>query len=225
MVVVLKSVLNAGQLKQLRAQLDPALFQPAQETAFGIARQAKRNLQLGPDHAVGRSCAESVLQALQAHGPFLQAALPVRMTPPMFNLYAEGMSYGHHADAALMDSGSGIPMRSDLSLTVFLSDPSEYDGGELVFSSVEGMTMTAKLEAGQAVLYPSNMLHEVKPVTRGARLASIVWVQSAIADEPRRNILLELDHVRQALERGDMAQTRERLVLVRENLIRLFAQP
>jgi len=147
------------------------------------------------------------------------------MTPPMFNLYGEGMSYGHHADAALMDSGSGIPMRSDLSLTVFLSDPSEYDGGELVFSSVEGMTMTAKLEAGQAVLYPSNMLHEVKPVTRGARLASIVWVQSAIADEPRRNILLELDHVRQALERGDMAQTRERLVLVRENLIRLFAQP
>ena len=223
--MVLKDVLAPQLLLQLRALLAAELFSAGAESASGEARRVKNNQQLSErSNPVGAECADLVAAALQANLVLRNLAIPARMTRPLFNLYQAGMSYGAHSDAALMDSPGG-PLRADLSMTIFLSAPSEYDGGELVSSAVDGTVRTVKLEAGDAVLYPAGTLHEVRPVTRGSRLASIVWIQSAVPEREQRDLLLELDRTRRALEDGNLAEVRQRMILVRENLVRLWARP
>ena len=223
--MVLKSILTPQLVLQLRTVLLPELFLAGAESAGGEARRAKNNRQLSAQtHPVGAECASLVSAALQASSVLRNLAVPARMTQPMFNLYEAGMSYGSHMDAAMMDTPAG-PMRADLSMTIFLSEPSDYDGGELVSVSSDGTVRTIKLEAGDAVLYAAATLHEVRPVTRGSRLAGIVWIQSAVPDQGRRDVLMELDRARHALEGGDGVEVRQRLIVVRENLIRLWAQP
>ena len=224
MFFVLDSLLRPDQLTQLRSVLVPDVFTDSSHSAQGLARQVKNNLQLAPTHPLATQCASVVLGAIHANMAFRNFAVPVRITTPIFNWHAQGMHYGAHTDSALMDAG-GLPMRSDYSMTVFLSNPSEYEGGELSFTSSDNLPVNAKLDAGHAVLYPSNTLHEVRPVTQGVRLACVLWVQSAIPQEPERNLLHELDRVRSALDAGQQDEARQRLVLVKENMTRLFASP
>jgi len=224
MFVVFDSVLSAGQVRQLRSVLLPEKFSSGTLTAHGDAMRVKNNLQLTPAHPHWAACSETVLDAVRACAPLMQHALPVRMTPPLFNLYGEGMHYGQHTDAAMMSAG-GLPMRTDYSMTLFLSSPEEYEGGELVFSSIENVPMAAKLEAGSAVMYPSNTLHEVRPVTKGERFAAVLWLQSALPDEAQRSAVHALDRVRVLLDGGNVVDAKERLRLAREDLVRLFARP
>jgi PKHD-type hydroxylase len=221
---VLDSLLNPAQLAQLRNALVPEAFSDSSHSAQGLARQVKHNLQVAPTHPVASQCTAVVLGAIHANAAFRNFAVPVRITTPIFNWHAQGMHYGPHTDSALMDAG-GMPMRSDYSMTIFLSNPTEYEGGELSFTSSDNLPVNAKLDAGHAVLYPSNTLHEVRPVTQGVRLACVLWVQSAIAQQPQRNLLHELDRVRSALDAGQPDEARQRLVLVKENMTRLFASP
>ncbi len=222
--MVLKTILTQLQLQQLRAVLVPDIFASGAESASGHARRVKNNRQVTEHtHPVGAQCANTVAAALQASAVLRNLALPVRMTRPLFNLYEPGMSYGAHTDAALMDTPTGA-LRADLSMTIFLSEPSEYEGGELVSTDTDGTVRTIKLDAGDAVLYSAATFHEVRPVTRGRRLAGIVWIQSAVADPAKRDIFLEMDRARLALENGDTAEVRLRMILIRENLVRLWAQ-
>ena len=212
MFVVFDSVLNAAQVRQLRGALLPERFSSGAATADGDALRVKNNLQFTSTHPKWAPCSDLVIGAVNACRPLIQHALPVRM------------HYGKHTDAALMSAG-GLPLRTDYSMTIFLSSPDEYEGGELVFTSVESVPMAAKLEAGSAVVYPSNTLHEVRPVTRGQRFAAILWMQSALPSEIQRNVVQELDRVRSLLDDNNVVDAKERLKLARENLVRLLAQP
>lgn len=224
MFVVFESVLNQAQLRQLREALLPELFSDGAATAHGDAQREKKNLQLTTKHPNWAACADMVAAAVNACQPLKQYALPIRLTDPLFNLYGEGMAYGKHTDAAMM-SASGWPMRTDYSMTIFLSSPSEYEGGELVFSSEGQAPMAAKLTAGSAVVYPSNTLHEVRPITRGQRFAAVMWMQSALPSELQRNVVQDLDRVRKLLDSNNVADACEHLRVARENLVRMFAQP
>ena len=159
--------------------------------------------------------------ALRRHAAFISAALPYRMTEPLFNRYAPGMRYGAHIDNAIMFQTP--PLRSDVSVTVFLSEPSEYDGGELVMEEI-GARRKLKLAAGAALLYPSTSLHRVEPVTRGARLAAVLWVQSLVRDAEQRRLLFELDRATQAVARRT-ADAPELALLGKtyHNLLRMWA--
>lgn len=223
MAVVLNSLLSPEVLVQLRIALKKELFSPGKATAGGSAKDVKYNMQIKATHPVGAHCADLVLKALLSNVVFLKAVLPVRLSPPMFSLYEPGMAYGRHTDSALMDAG-GTPMRADFSMTLFLTDPADYAGGELVFTSAEGAAHSAKLKAGSAVVYPTTTLHEVKPVTDGTRLACVLWVQSAVPEAHKRDVLLELDRAKRALDANDTNEAKERLVLARENLIRIWAK-
>lgn len=224
MFVIFESVLGPSQLRQLRGALLPESFSDGAATAHGDAQRVKKNLQLTNKHPNWAACADMVVAAVNACQPLKQHAMPIRLTEPLFNLYGEGMSYGKHTDAAMM-SASGWPMRTDYSMTLFLSSPSEYEGGELVFTSEGQPPMAAKLTAGSAVVYPSNTLHEVRPVTRGQRFAAVMWMQSAIPSELQRNVVQDLDRVRSLLDTNNVTDACERLKIARENLVRMFAQP
>lgn len=221
---VFESVLTLAQVQHLRAALLPELFSSGALTAHGDAQRVKNNLQLSATHPRWAACSETVLDGVRSCAPLMQHVMPVRMTPPLFNLYSVGMHYGQHTDAALMSAG-GLPMRTDYSMTLFLSAPEEYEGGELVFSSIENVPMAAKLAPGSAVVYPSNTLHEVRPVSRGQRFAAVMWLQSALPSELQRNVVHALDRVRALLDEGSLPAAKERLRVAREDLVRLFAQP
>jgi len=153
----------------------------------------KSNLQLPQDQTVAREAAELVLQALERSTLFMSAALPRHVYPPLFNRYESGMSFGNHIDNALRQvPGTPHRLRTDLSATVFLSAPHEYDGGELAIEDTFG-AHSVKLEAGDLVLYPASSVHRVEPVTRGARMAAFFWVQSMVRDDGARSLLFELD--------------------------------
>jgi PKHD-type hydroxylase len=222
--LVFDSVMNTADVRQLRTALLPEKFSDGALTAHGDAQRVKKNMQLTASHPHWAKCSDVVLNAVRACVPMMLHTMPVRMTPPTFNLYSDGMHYGPHTDAALMSAG-GLPMRTDYSMTVFLSDPEEYEGGELVFKAIEDFPMAAKLKAGSAVVYPSNTLHEVRPVTQGARFAAILWMQSALPLEQQRTAIQALDQVRKLMDGGDIEGAKERLRLTREDLVRLFAQP
>jgi PKHD-type hydroxylase len=224
MFVVFESVLTQPQVRRLREVLLPERFVDGAETAHGDARRVKRNLQFSTTHADWASCVEMVIGAANACQALKQYVLPIRFTQPLFNLYGQGMHYGKHTDAAMM-SAAGWPMRTDYSMTIFLSAPGEYEGGELVFSPDGGTCVAAKLDAGSAVVYPSNTLHEVRSVTKGKRLAAVMWMQSALPSEQQRNVVRELDRVRELLDENSLADACDLLRLARENLVRMFAQP
>ena len=199
MLIPIERVLSKEEVAQFRAHLDTADWQDGLKTAGTLARSVKRNQQLQDGSELALNLGNHILRKLGSHPPFISAALPDKIYPPKFNRYADGGTYGAHVDSALMQvPGTNITVRSDLSATLFLSEPDEYDGGELEIEGPFGV-QAVKLEAGDMVLYPSSSLHRVTPVTRGARIASFFWIQSLVADEGERALLFDLDRAIQGL--------------------------
>lgn len=197
MLLHVPEVLTGEALAQLRAELQSSLS--TNEWSQGVAtsgQQAtprKQNRQLLAGSVTGDKLAPLVSVALERHPLFVSAVLPRHVLPPLFNCYEGGGHYGNHVDNAIQrDAGRHERARTDVSVTVFLSDPGEYDGGELIIEDTYG-THEVKLPAGDAILYPSTSLHRVEAVTKGRRLAAVTWVQSMVRDDWRRSILFNLD--------------------------------
>lgn len=224
MLLQVPQVLGPDQVAHFRQRLAAADWADGRITAGYQSAQAKHNQQLPDDSPVAIELGEYVLAALQRSPLFLSAALPLKVFPPLFNRYAGGQSFGSHVDNAIR-SVSGTPhrVRTDLSATLFLSAPDEYDGGELVIEDTYG-THAIKLPAGDLVLYPSSSLHLVRPVTRGARVASFFWVQSMVRDDGQRTLLYDLDRATQQVHR-DLPDSAAALQLtgVYHNLMRRWA--
>jgi PKHD-type hydroxylase len=173
--------------------MDQAEWIDGRVTAGHQSARAKDNMQLPEDHPAARELGDLILSALQRNPLFMSAALPLRVFPPLFNRYHAGQSFGNHVDNAVRQvPGTPLRVRTDLSATLFLASPEEYDGGELVVEDTYGVH-TVKLPSGHLILYPSTSLHNVRPVTRGARLASFFWIQSMVRDDGQRTLLFDLD--------------------------------
>lgn len=225
MLIPIENVLTRDEVDQFRARLEQASWRDGAETAGTLARAVKRNQQLDDGSELAVSLGNHILRRLGGHPAFIAAALPNRIYPPKFNRYADGGTYGAHVDSALMQvPGTNVTVRGDLSATLFLSDPEEYDGGELEIESPFGV-QTVKLAAGDMVLYPSSSLHRVTPVTRGVRVASFFWIQSLVADAAERTLLFDLDQAIQALTPALAADDPRLLKLtgVYHNLLRRWA--
>jgi PKHD-type hydroxylase len=195
MLVQIPKVLDAAPLHGLREALAAAdgAWVDGRTTAGHQGAQVKRNLQIAEDSQVARQLGNVVLAALEKNPLFISAALPNRVYPPMFNRYEDGMHFDSHVDGAVrLVPGTGIKLRTDLSATLFVSAPQDYDGGELLIEDACGV-QKVKLPAGDMVLYPATSLHRVLPVTRGVRLASFFWVQSMVRDDAQRTLLFDLD--------------------------------
>ena len=225
MLICIENVLTKAEVAEYRARLDALVWRDGAETAGSLARHRKRNLQVDDGDAVARDLGDHLLARLQGRAEFVSAALPKRIFPPKFNRYQDGGTYGAHVDGAVMISPrDGVMLRSDLSATVFLAEADEYDGGELEIEGPFGV-QTAKLAAGDMVLYPSTSLHRVTPVTRGARVASFFWIESLVADEGERALLYDLDQSIQALTPvvGPTDPQLLKLTYVYHNLLRRWA--
>jgi PKHD-type hydroxylase len=193
MLVTISGLLSADEVREARALLESAEWQDGRATAGYIAARAKANQQLPLDHPLGKRLGDLILEKLSRTPLFIAAALPLRILPPRFNRYAGGGTYGNHVDNAIFPiPGTALRLRTDISTTVFFSDPDDYDGGELVVEDSYG-DQRVKLPAGDAVVYPGNSLHRVTPVTRGVRYASFFWTQSLIRSDEKRRILFDLD--------------------------------
>lgn len=193
MLLPIPEVLSSEQVAQCRRLLDAAEWVDGRVTAGHQSARAKENMQLREDDPVGRQIADTILASLERNTLFTSAALPLKVFPPLFNRYSGGQSFGTHIDNAIRQvTGTPHRVRTDLSATLFLSAPEEYDGGELVVEDVFGV-QSVKLPAGHLILYPSSSLHHVRPVTRGARIASFFWIQSMVRDDAHRTILFDLD--------------------------------
>jgi PKHD-type hydroxylase len=223
MMVHVPKVLTAGQVAECRRLLDSAEWTDGKATVGEQGALVKRNRQLPELSPLGRQLGEMILKALAAHPLFFSAALPLRTVPPLFNRYEGGEHYGMHIDGAVRAvPGTAHFIRTDLSSTLFLSEPEDYDGGELVVQDTFGQH-SVKLPAGDLVLYPSSSLHRVNPVTRGARVASFFWTQSMVQDDRQRTLLFQLDQTIQKL-RGKVGETEETVALAGHyhNLLRLW---
>ncbi|MBC6941456.1 MAG: Fe2+-dependent dioxygenase [Xanthomonadales bacterium] len=224
MLLHLPGVLEPAQVRAMRATLDAAQWTDGKQTVGPQGARVKHNLQLPEAAPERRELGAQVLAALARHPLYHPAVLPLRALPPRFNRYEGGGHYGFHVDGSVMALPNGEQMRSDVSCTLFLSGPDEYDGGELVVADTYG-EHEVKLPAGDAILYPSTSLHQVNPVTRGARVAAFFWIQSLVREERRRRLLFELDTSIQALTRSaaDGAALLQ-LTGVYHNLLREWAQ-
>lgn len=199
MLICIENVLEPQQARQMREQLAAASWEDGVKTAGAVARLAKHNRQLDESGALAVALGNQILARLGNHPQFVSAALPARIYPPRFNRYDAGDTFGLHVDAALMRlPGSADVLRSDLSATLFLSAPDEYDGGELQVEGDFGV-QSVKLDAGDMVLYPASSLHQVTPVTAGTRYASFLWVESFVHDPSVRTALYDMDQAIQAL--------------------------
>jgi PKHD-type hydroxylase len=194
MLLAIPSLLDAAQLAQLRSVVEAGEWRDGRATAGVQSALAKHNLQLANDGEAARAAGEIVLRALGANALFQSAALPRRIVPPLFNRYdaSDGHRFGEHVDNALRSIPGGGRIRTDVSATLFLSDPADYDGGELVIEDSYG-AHSVKLAAGDMILYPSTSLHRVEPVTRGSRLASFFWIESMVREDSQRTLLLDMD--------------------------------
>ncbi len=195
MLLAIPQLLTVDQVAEVRRLIDDGQWEDGRGTAGRQSSLAKRNVQIAADCERGQQAREIVLEALSVSGLFVSAALPKTIFPPLFNRYdgAEGHAFGNHVDNAIrfLPDGSGS-IRTDLSATLFLSAPNDYDGGELVIEDSYG-THEVKLGAGDLVLYPSTSLHRVEPVTSGNRVASFFWIESRARDDAQRTILLDMD--------------------------------
>ncbi len=199
MLLPIPDVLTAEQVTRARHVLAGAEWQDGRVTAGYQSARAKDNMQLPEDSAAARELGEMILAALGQNALFISAALPRRVFPPLFNRYAGGQSFGTHVDNAIRQvGGTGHRIRTDLSATLFLANPDEYDGGELVVEDTYG-PHSVKLPAGHMILYPATSLHHVRPVTRGARIASFFWIESMVRDDGERTLLFDLDAAIQRL--------------------------
>ena len=193
MLLPIPDVLTREELDRARQLLTQADWVDGRVTAGHQSARAKDNMQIPEDHPCARELGETIMEALGRNTLFISAALPSKVFPPLFNRYQGGQSFDTHVDNAIRQVRStGHRIRTDLSATLFLTAPEEYDGGELVVEDTYG-THTVKLPAGHAILYPSTSLHHVTPVTRGARICSFFWIQSMVRDDGERTLLFDLD--------------------------------
>ncbi len=225
MLIPILGVLSKDEVKQFRSHLDQAEWQDGLKTAGTLARAVKRNLQLEDGSPLAVELGNHILRKLGSNPLFISAALPSRIYPPKFNRYQDGGTYGAHVDSAVMQvPGTHVSVRSDLSATLFLAEPEEYDGGELQVEGPFGI-QAVKLAAGDMVLYPSSSLHQVTPVTRGARIASFMWIQSMVQNDSSRTLLFDLDQAIQGMTGVVPADDPRllKLTAVYHNLLRLWA--
>lgn len=227
MLVVVPKVFPKSEVLALRARLDAAEWVDGRVTAGHQSAQTKRNSQIPENHPVAREVGERILNALGQHPLFRSAALPLKVFPPLFNRYAGGQTFGTHVDNSIRThAASGGRIRTDLSCTLFFSEPEEYDGGELVVEDTYG-SKSVKLPAGDMILYPSTSLHHVTPVTRGERVSSFFWLQSMIRHDAQRTLLFDLDTAIQRIAGKDDPATQQstvQLTGVYHNLLRQWAE-
>ena len=225
MLVHIPEILSADELAQCRRALQDADWVDGRGTAGHLSAPVKRNAPLHWQHPVATRLGALVGAKLERHPMFLSAALPASILPPLFNRYADGGHYGPHLDGAIRPvDGTARRIRTDLSMTLMLSDPDDYDGGELQIADMAG-GRSIKLPAGDAILYPANSIHQVTPVTRGERLAAFTWIQSMVRDDGARLLLFELDTAIQRLPQDEtLAVARLELTNVYHNLLRRWAE-
>ena len=226
MLICVPEVLSKQQVASVRKIMTEVEWEDGRATAGSQSSLVKNNLQLPQDGAAARELGERVLEALAGSSIFISAALPQRIFPPLFNRYGVGHSFGLHVDNAIrVAPNSQMRLRTDLSVTLFLSEPEEYDGGELVIEDRAGR-QEVKLAAGDLVLYPSTSLHRVREIIRGERIASFFWLQSMVRDNVARALLFDLDQTIQSLtERiGASDPACVRLTAIYHNLIRSWAE-
>ena len=224
MMQTIPALLSPEQVRQCRQALEQAQWVDGRATAGHMAVRIKNNLQLAQDDPVAVRLSEFILDVLAKTPQFMAAALPLRVLPPRFNRYEGGGNYGNHVDNAILSiPGTPHRVRTDVSATLFFSEPEEYDGGELVIEDTYG-THTVKLPAGHMVLYPGTSLHRVTPVTRGTRYAAFFWTQSMVRDDGERALLLSLDNAIQDLTRAAPDNPAlSQLIGVYHNLLRRWA--
>jgi PKHD-type hydroxylase len=225
MLLHIDSVLSAAEAAECREALEQANWVDGRVTAGYQSARTKHNMQLPEDHPVALELSDRILAALERNPLFMGAALPLRVFPPLFNRYEGGHSFGTHVDNAIRQvKGTGHRVRTDLSATLFLTNPEDYDGGELIVEDTYG-TQSVKLPAGHMVLYPGTSLHHVRPVTRGARISSFFWIQSMVRSDAHRTLLFDLDMAIQriAADAPDHPSTVQ-FTGIYHNLIRMWAE-
>ncbi len=226
MLVRVPNVLTPEEVAHCRARLGAGAWVDGRVTAGQQAARAKHNLQIPEDSAVARELGDLILRALGRNPQFNAVALPLRVLPPLFNRYDVGMGFGAHVDGAIrMVPGAGIRMRADVSTTLFLTEPEEYDGGELVIEDTFG-AHAVKLPAGDMIVYPATSLHRVEPITRGARWSAFFWSQSMVKDDGARALLYDLDRGITGV-RGDLSDDNASVIALTStyhNLLRRWAE-
>ena len=225
MLIAVPDLLSPADLAEIRAIIDTAEWIDGNATSGHQAALAKNNEQLPEDSDAAKRAGRRILEALGRSPLFFASALPLRIYPPLFNRYGPGQEFDTHVDNAIrIKRGSEFRMRSDLSITVFLEAPEDYDGGELLVEDHYGV-QRVKLPAGHAVVYPSSSLHRVTPITRGRRVASFFWLQSMVRNAEERRTLFDLDRAVQRLtgELGGKDRSVIELTGVYHNLLRLWA--
>ncbi len=227
MMLQIPGVLSKDEVARLRGLIDAAPWVDGGVTAGFQSGLAKRNRQLPEDAEAARQAGATIVAALEKHPLFVAGALPAKIFPPLFNRYGGGESFGDHIDNAIRQTRDGaLRIRTDLSMTVFLTEPEDYDGGELLVDDTYGVH-EVKLAAGDAILYPASSLHRVEPVTRGERVSSFFWIQSLIRDDARRALLFDMDmaiqRAAQGLGQGDASIVA--LTGAYHNLLRMWAEP
>ncbi|MBI1329987.1 MAG: Fe2+-dependent dioxygenase [Alphaproteobacteria bacterium] len=225
MMVRVPAVLSPDQVAHCVDVLSRTQWVDGKVTAGAQSAQVKNNLQIPENAPAARELGEIILRALGTNEIFTSAALPLRVFPPLFNRYDEGMTFGTHIDNSIrFATGTPVRFRTDLSATLFLSPPESYDGGELVVEDTFG-EIAVKLDAGDMVLYPGTSRHHVRAITRGSRWASFFWIQSMVREDSRRAILYDLDNAIRSLRArdGDCAEAVQ-LTGVYHNLVRQWAE-
>jgi PKHD-type hydroxylase len=226
LLVCIPDVLSKHDVADFRRIMDAEQWEDGRSTAGAQSAEVKQNEQLPPDGAVARNLGERVLRAISANLKFISAAVPLRVFPPLFNRYGAGQYFGEHVDNCVRgDRLTGLRIRTDLSVTLFLSEPAEYDGGELIVEDYNN-SQPIKLPAGHLALYPSTSLHRVTPVARGVRVCSFFWLQSMIRDTHARRLTYDLDVTIQELvtRLGRNDPEVRRLTNIYHNLIRYWAE-
>jgi PKHD-type hydroxylase len=227
MLVQIPQVLTPEQLQTVRNKLENAgsAWVDGRVTAGFQGAPVKQNQQIDERSPLAHELGDLILSRLERHPLFISACLPLSVYPPLFNRYGEGMTFGSHVDGAIrIVPGNGRRVRTDISATLFLSDPASYDGGELQIEDAYGMH-TVKLAAGDMIVYPASSLHRVTPVTRGVRLASFFWVQSMVREDGQRTLLYDMDNAIQALNRTQADEAaRATLVGTYHNLLRMWSE-
>ena len=226
MLICVPDVLSKAEVADFRAAMDAADWEDGRSTAGAQSAMVKKNEQLPPNGELARQLGEAVIKVLVANPLFVSAAIPKQIFPPLFNRYGVGQHFGVHVDNAVRgDHLTGARIRTDLSVTLFLSEPDEYDGGELIVEDYYG-SHRVKLPAGDLVLYPATSLHAVTAVTRGVRLASFFWLQSMVRDGHARSLIFDLDTAIQGLVQRVGRDDPElvKLTGIYHNLIRCWAK-
>ena len=226
MLICIPEVLDKSEVADFRGLMDAALWQDGKYTAGAQSAVVKNNEQLPVDGELARALGARMISKLAANPLFISAAVPKTIFPPLFNRYGAGADFGLHVDNSIRgDALTGLRIRTDLSATLFLSEPEDYDGGELTIETAFG-AQQVKLPAGHLVLYPASSLHRVEPITRGARWASFFWVQSMVRDDGQRRLLYDLDQaiIGARASLGDDHPSVVSLTSTYHNLIRMWAE-